>query len=87
MQFILKDYTGQVSVNKETGKETELYKTLGYFTDIRSALNHFLKMKVMESTASTLYELRQDILQLKMGIESLFSLQLSTEPTEAENEE
>jgi hypothetical protein len=78
MQFILKDYTGQVSVNKETGKETELYKTLGYFTDIRSALNHFLKMKVMESTASTLYELRQDILQLKAYIESHFSMGLST---------
>jgi hypothetical protein len=78
MQFILKDYTGQVSVNKETGKETELYKTLGYFTDIRSALNHFLKMKVMESTASTLYELREDVLQLKSYIEEHFSMELST---------
>jgi hypothetical protein len=35
-------------------------------------------MKVMESTASTLYELRQDILQLKAYIESHFSMGLST---------
>jgi hypothetical protein len=38
----------------------------------------------MESTASTLYELREDILQLKSYIEEHFSMELSTTLVEGE---
>lgn len=58
MQFIIREYgltkEGEVSV-----------KTHGYFPKIAHCLNHIIKMKVMESTANTLSELREDIQRIQ----------------------
>jgi hypothetical protein len=65
MQFILKEYTGS---RDKYGRE--LYKTLGYFSDIRSAVRHLLKRRIMQSTATTLKELLQEVESIRRDIES-----------------
>jgi hypothetical protein len=65
MQFILKEYTGATDKNGR-----ELYKTLGYFPDIRSAVKFLLKRKIMQSTATTLKELLQEVESIHRDIES-----------------
>ncbi|AGN33765.1 hypothetical protein PANG_00046 [Paenibacillus phage PG1] len=52
-QFVLKEYTGKQSVGKN-GEVTDLFKTIGYYTDIRAAINKLVQMKIMESNAQTL---------------------------------
>lgn len=69
IQFILKQYTGKQQV-KEDGSTTDLYKTRGYFPTIASALNHVVKMKIMDSTASTLSELITEVESIRAYIES-----------------
>lgn len=68
MQFIIKEYTGAVSVDKKTGKETEIYNTHGYFTSIESACKYLVKMKLMQSTAGNLTEFLQDFRTLDQWI-------------------
>lgn len=88
MQFILKEYNGKVTVNAK-GKEIEQYKTHGYYTNVHYALKAFLKMKIMQSTATTLRELQQDIESIRRSIESALPLELFQEAhnsaTEVEN--
>lgn len=66
MQFILREYREQ-RLDKH-GKETQTVLNVGYFTNIVSALNHVIKMKVMQSTAQTLTELREDIQRIESDI-------------------
>ena len=68
-QFILKEYTGKQSFDKD-GKATDLYKTHGYFPDVAGALNKVVKMKIMDSTARTLSELVTAIQEIRKDIES-----------------
>ncbi|MEB4784830.1 hypothetical protein P5G60_24150 [Paenibacillus jamilae] len=70
MQFILKEYTGKQSVNKKTGDSTDLYKTYGYFPTVKSALEKVVKMKIMDSTATTLGELLTEFKGIRKYIES-----------------
>ncbi|MFD0710600.1 hypothetical protein [Paenibacillus sp. GCM10027626] len=70
LQFILKEYTGATTVGPE-GKEREIFKTIGYFTGIEYALKHFLKLKIMASTASTLRELLQEVREIRQYIETI----------------
>ncbi|KAF6636554.1 hypothetical protein [Paenibacillus polymyxa] len=70
MQFILKQYNGKMSVAKDTGKETEQYKTHGYFSTVKGALEKVVKMKVMDSTATTLGELLKELEGIRQYIES-----------------
>jgi hypothetical protein len=63
LQFVIKEYTG---AKDKTGRE--LYRALGYFTDIRSAIRFLLKKKIMQSTASTLSELLQDVERIHRDI-------------------
>jgi len=70
-QFILKDYTGKVSENKETGKETELYNTLGYFTNIHYAFRFILRMKIKESTATNVRELIADLRRIEKWLHEI----------------
>lgn len=65
MQFILKEYNG-----KQDKQGNELYKTHGYFPNVASALNHVVKMKVMNSNASTLSELLAEVEGIREYIES-----------------
>ncbi|WP_145413766.1 hypothetical protein [Paenibacillus xylanexedens] len=69
MQFIIKEYTGKQTVG-EGGKVTENYKTHGYYSDVKSCLNKIVKMKVMDSTATTLSELLEEVNGIKEYIES-----------------
>lgn len=73
MQFVLKDYTGKTYQDKK-GKETEAYNTLGYFSTVQSAMRHLVKMKLMQSTATTLNELLQDVERIREYIESRVSV-------------
>ena len=65
MQFILKDYTGSTDKNGN-----ELYKTLGYFPKIESAIKHLIKVKLMQSTAHTLGELYTELQSIRQFVES-----------------
>ena len=82
MQFIVKEYTGNFTTDKKTGKEIEQYKTHGYFPSVVYALNHVVKMKVMESTAQTLGELQEDIRRFREYIDSTFYMNVSISRTE-----
>ena len=70
MQFILKEYTGKQSVNKKTGDSTDLYKTHGYFPTVKSAFEKVVKMKIMDSTATTIGELLEELENIRQYIES-----------------
>lgn len=65
MQFILKEYNG-----KKDKLGNDLFKTHGYFPTVASALNHVVKMKVMNSDASTLSELLTEVKGIREYIES-----------------
>lgn len=68
-QFILKEYVGRFD-----DKGNEQYKVHGYFPGVQYALKHFMKMKVMASTAKTLDELQRDIKNIREYIEKAFDL-------------
>jgi hypothetical protein len=67
MQFILKEYTG----NKDK-HERETFKTLGFYTNIKSALNAVIKQKIMQSTAQTLLELHEEIKRIEYAVNNGF---------------
>ena len=59
-QFILKQYSGKTN---DKGEET--FKALGYFGNIRAAINYLIKMKIHESTATNLNELLEDVKRIE----------------------
>lgn len=65
MQFIIKEYTGTIG---KDGKE--ISRSKGYFGSVESALQHVLKMKVMESTANDLKTLIEDVRALQQYIKN-----------------
>ncbi|SFE42500.1 hypothetical protein SAMN04487969_102456 [Paenibacillus algorifonticola] len=65
MQFIIREYNGKVSE-----KGVEISKNIGYFTDIKSALNRLIRIKIMQSEATTLTGLHEDIARIEADIES-----------------
>lgn len=67
MQFILKEYNSKVVEDKENGSEkvVETIKNHGYFPSVQAALDKFLKMKIMDSTAKDLKELIYDVKQTR----------------------
>lgn len=69
MQFIIKEYTG-----KEDKQGNPTYKVHGYQSSITSALKGFLKMKIMQSTASNLLELQEDIKRIERFIDTKLSI-------------
>jgi hypothetical protein len=69
MQFILKEYTGAISVDKNTGKETEVCNNVGYFTSVTSVFNHILKRKLKETDATTMKELLEAVKQIRENID------------------
>jgi hypothetical protein len=76
MQFILKEYTGAISVDKKTGKETEVCNNVGYYTNIHSALKALMVMKIKDTTATNLSELSADIKRIENWIRSRFEVEL-----------
>lgn len=64
-QFIILEYTGKFD---DKGKEQ--HKSHGYFSTVEGAAKHLLKMKIKQSTATTLAELVQDVQEIKQDIRS-----------------
>ncbi|PWV90234.1 hypothetical protein DFQ01_14410 [Paenibacillus cellulosilyticus] len=69
MQFIIREYTGKV--NNETGIES--FKTIGYYSNISSALKRMVKLKLMQSTATDLRELLEDLRRIEQRFETIFA--------------
>jgi hypothetical protein len=69
LQFIIKEYTGKLD-----SQGNERFKTHGFFSTVKSAVEHLVKMKVMQSTATTLCELVQDVERIRQYIESKLSV-------------
>jgi hypothetical protein len=69
MQFIIKEYIG-----RQDKDGNERFKVHGYFPSIKSALHKLIKMKIMQSTVSTLKELVSEIENIKQFIESQLSV-------------
>jgi hypothetical protein len=61
----------------------ELSKTLGYYTNAKSALTALIKYTVMQSTAKTLLELREDIRRIEQAVSASFDWEAVTKPTAA----
>jgi hypothetical protein len=71
-QFVIKEYNGATTTDKH-GKVTEVSKTHGYYANINQCVKHIaLRMKVKESTATTLLELAEDVKRIERFIESKF---------------
>lgn len=82
-QFILKEYTGNFTTDAK-GVQREQFNSRGYYPNIQSALRHFLKMKIKESTATTLQELATDFESISRYIESKFDYDVTKRHVEAE---
>lgn len=65
-QFVIKEYTGKVDE-----KGVELFKTHGYYTKLNSCLKRYLTLKIKESTATNLTELREEIKRIEKYIEQV----------------
>lgn len=59
-QYMLKRYSGKL--DKE-GNET--YSVVGYYPDVNLAINSLIEMKIKESNATTLKELKEDVADIK----------------------
>lgn len=66
LQFILKKYSGTTDK-----KGTELYKALGYFSNLEAAFQKIVKIKLMESTATTIKELLEDVRRIEREVREL----------------
>lgn len=64
MQFIIREYTGNLDKHGEP-----TFKTIGYFPSVKDCLNRFLRLKVSQSTATTLTELVEDVRRIEQYIE------------------
>jgi len=73
MQFMIRKYNGKTSIGAD-GKERDSFETIGYYPSIHSALKHILKMKVKESTATTLKELSEDMKRIEAWIKAKFEV-------------
>ena len=71
MQFILRQYW--IGKDKD-GAPKESSKTLGYYPSISSVLNHAFKMRIMESQATTIAELKKDFDELSEWFKEQFDV-------------
>lgn len=67
MQFIIKIYNGKID-----GKGNEVYDNKGFYTTPTGALRAVIRMKVHESTATTLKELVTDMRRIEQFVKSKF---------------
>jgi len=56
MQFIIKRYNG-----KKDKKGYEQFQAIGYYSTLEHAIKRIVKLKLMDSTATTLIELLRDV--------------------------
>lgn len=68
MQFILKKYSGSQDKNGN-----DVYKALGYFGKLEAAMDKIIKLKLMESNATTLKDLIQDLRRIEREVKTLIT--------------
>jgi len=68
VQFILRDYSGKVD---KKGKE--IYKSLGFFGSLQSALKKVVKIKIMKSNAETIQQLLSELKIIEDEIDDLIN--------------
>lgn len=69
MQFIVK--TKMVAVGNKKGFNETL---IGYYPSLESAVKAIVRQKIMESTATTLSELGQDVLRIEAYIHEMIKV-------------
>lgn len=72
--YIQNDKEGSTIVRRsvaQSGKSkgTEVYAPLGYYINIQSAVKALIKMKIADSSATTLGEMIEDIKRIEVYIE------------------
>lgn len=67
-QFILKRY-GNTYINKE-GEEVQNYTVIGYYPTVEQAINSLIKKKLLNSQATTLKELKEDVESIREFVKS-----------------
>lgn len=70
-QFMLRKYTGTINVDKKTGKETEAFISLGYYTTLQGVIKKVIQMKLARSEATTLKEVLQEVRRVEREIKAL----------------
>jgi hypothetical protein len=70
MQFIIKKYSG--NFDKKTEKET--YKVLGYFSTLKQAVKHLIKLQCMESTVTTFQQLFDELDRIENKLDGLIKI-------------
>lgn len=70
MQFIVKKYTGNFTVDKK-GVEREGYQALGYYGTIEQLISGLVNKKILKSKATNFEELSRDIQKAKRDITKL----------------
>lgn len=68
-QYILREYSGKTYTEKD-GKEREVSRALGYYGTVQQAIESLVQMKLRESTATTLTELKEDLEKIRQFIKS-----------------
>lgn len=59
-QFILREYAGKTYTNKK-GEEIESSTVIGYYPSVKMAVDSLVKKKLLESNATTLKELSEEV--------------------------
>ena len=70
MQFIIKQYSGKF--DKKTEKET--YKVLGYFSTLKQAVKHLIKLQCMESTVNTFQQLFDELDRIENKFDNIIKI-------------
>lgn len=69
MQFILKKYSG-----KFDDKGIEGYKVLGYFSSLKQAVQHLIKLECMASTVETFQQLFNELDRIETKFDDLIKI-------------
>ncbi|MMZ46512.1 hypothetical protein D1872_81290 [compost metagenome] len=84
-QFILREYNGDVD-----SEGREVYKNLGYFSDLNAALRFIIQKKIRESDAETIEELIEEVKALREYIDEAVGVLVENwdnEPGEEDEDE
>ena len=68
-QFVIKKYSGNFDKN-----DNETFKVLGYFSSLKQATKHLIKMYCMESTVTSFQELFGELERIENKIDSLIKI-------------
>lgn len=70
MQFMIKKYSGKI--DEKTQKET--YKVLGYYSSLKQAVKHLIKLECMESTVTTFQQMFDELERIETKFDDLIKI-------------